>query len=144
MKIMPHVSNHFLLNIWLAIILTLCLFFKTQILHAADDTNELEIKSITVEGKSLPLPLSESLSLGYFPKDISFRFGAANTNIQPPLRLRARLEGFENEWHLGQGFMSVGIRFLNNSGDQINQTNFEVFGSSAGWNGSLNNSALTH
>jgi signal transduction histidine kinase len=40
--------------------------------------------------------------------------------------------------------MYLAIRFYNDSGDQIGQNTFKVFGDSAGWNGSLKKSPLAH
>ena len=109
----------------------------------AQATNELVIQSVTVNDKSMPLRPSEALNLGPFPKTISFSFCSADTNAQPPLRLRGKLEGFESGWHEGNGNMFLAIRFLNASGDQIDQKTFQASGESAGWNGSLN-SPFTH
>ncbi len=40
--------------------------------------------------------------------------------------------------------MNLTVRFYNKTGDQVNQKVFNVTGDSAGWNGSLKNSSLTH
>ena len=110
----------------------------------AKDIDSVSILSVVVDGKPLSLPQNGSLNLGLFPKNISFGFGSDNPSVPPPLRLRARLEGFENIWHVGQGYMFLAIRFFDNAGDQIDQQAFPVTGESAGWDGSLKTSPLTH
>jgi signal transduction histidine kinase len=113
-------------------------------LRATDNTNVLEIKSVTVNGKSLPLQGKENISLGPFPGNIVFGFGPVTKPVKPPLRLRYRLEGFENVWHETSSEMALTVRFYNNLGDQISQNVYGVNGESTGWTGSLRSSSLTH
>jgi signal transduction histidine kinase len=84
------------------------------------------------------------VNLGVSPNNIVFDFGM-NTNIRKtPIRIRTRLDGVENEWKISNGEMFLDIRFFNDSGDQVSHTMFPVLGESAGWNGSLMTSPLTH
>ncbi len=120
------------------------LFFASHLL-AAEPTNALEIQSVNVNGKSLPLRHKEAVSLGTFPENIVFGFGpATNAGNTPPLRLRYMLEGFENAWHEGGAEMALTVRFYNNSGDQIGQSIYPVQRREHGWTGSLKTSSLTH
>jgi signal transduction histidine kinase len=106
-------------------------------------TNSLEINSVTVNGNPAALRSDGSVSLGSFPENIIFGFQPA-ANSRPPIRLRYRLKGFDNEWHEGGGEMALNIRFYNEAGDQISQKIFNVRGDSPGWTGSLENSQLSH
>ncbi len=106
--------------------------------------NLLEIHSVTVDGKAMLLRHGTEVNLGTFPNNILFDFGM-NTNIRhPPLKIRTKLEGYDNEWKVSNGEMFLDIRFFNSSGDQVSHTMFLVRGESAGWNGSLKTSPLTH
>ncbi len=107
-------------------------------------TNLLEIRSVTMDGNSLSLRRGAEVRLGSFPDNIVFEFGM-NTNVrQAPIRIRTKLDGYENEWKSGNGEMFVDLRFFNAAGDQVSHTIFPVSGESAGWNGSLKTSPLTH
>jgi signal transduction histidine kinase len=122
---------------WLALVL----FLPSG---AAGDTNMLEIQSISVNGKSLPFRGTKDVSLGSSPENIVFGFGPVTNASNPPLRLRYKLEGFENTWHEYITDMALTVRFYNNSGDQISQNVYGVNGESTGWTGSLKSSSLTH
>jgi signal transduction histidine kinase len=113
-------------------------------LPAVEATNALEIRYISVNGKSLPFQGEQSVSLGSFPKNIVFGFGPGTNGGKPPLRLRYMLEGYENAWHEASSEMALTVRFYNNSGDQISQNIYRVNGESTGWTGSLKSSSLTH
>jgi signal transduction histidine kinase len=113
------------------------------LLCAGQATNQLVIQSVLVDGSALPLRSSGNLNVGPVPKRVFIRFGTS-TNSQPPMRTRYKLQGFENEWHEGGGFMFMAVRFFNDSGDQIDQKIFQVSGESAGWSGSLTHSPLAH
>jgi signal transduction histidine kinase len=114
-------------------------------LQAVEDTNALEIRSVAVNGKSLPLRGKESISLGAFPENIIFSFGPETNAIKPPpLRLSYTLEGYDNSWHENVAEMGLTIRFYNGAGDQIGQNIYRINGESTGWTGSLKSSSLTH
>jgi signal transduction histidine kinase len=61
-----------------------------------------------------------------------------------PTRLRYKLEGYNGGWQEGTASMCLTVRFADEHGDQVGQTTFEVRGESAGWNGTLTNSTLSH
>jgi signal transduction histidine kinase len=123
-----------------------CLGFplSAQSLSPGAKANGVEIQSVTVDGKPVPLRKGGRVNLGPFPKNISFQFEPATNSGSVPARLRFRMEGYENDWHDGGGYMYLAVRFFNRQGDQIYQTNFPVHRESAGWTGSLNSSPLTH
>jgi signal transduction histidine kinase len=107
-------------------------------------TNLLEIRSVTVDGQPLMLRHGTEVKLGASANNIVFDFGM-NTNIRrTPIRIRSKLEGYENEWKVSNGEMFLDLRFFNASGDQVSHTMFPVGGESAGWKGSLKTSPLTH
>jgi len=56
----------------------------------------LEIRSVTVGGKALPLRSGEEVRLPAFPENIAFRYGAASNSTRIPVRLRYRLEGYDH------------------------------------------------
>ncbi|MGC3956565.1 MAG: hypothetical protein QM813_00890 [Verrucomicrobiota bacterium] len=117
-------------------------------LHAqsspTDGAAGLEIRSVTLNEKAVPLRRNGEVNLGASPENILFSFGP-RTNVGPrPLRIRYQLEGQESRWRDGAGDMFLAVRFYNAAGDQISQRNFPVNGESAGWTGSLANSPLTH
>jgi len=106
--------------------------------------NALEILSVTVDGKSLPLHRGSEVKLGAFPRNVAFGFGV-NTNIrQAPVRIQARLDGYDNAWRVGNGEMWLDMRFFNEAGDQISHTTFPVGGESPGWTGSFESSPFKH
>ena len=107
-------------------------------------TNSIEIRSILIDGKSVPWHPGKELKLSSPPHGLSFSFGPARGSAFHSLCYRCQLEGVENTWHAGAGFMYLAVRFFNAAGDQINQTNFDVSGESAGWSGALKTAGLTH
>lgn len=106
--------------------------------------NAVGIRSVTVNGNPVQIRRNGSVDLGSSPKNIMFTFGPGTNSEQVPLRIRYRLEGYENDWHDYAGEMSLTIRFHNNVGDIIGGKTFGVNSESAGWNGSLITSTLIH
>ena len=49
---------------------------------AMENTNVLEIKSVTVSGKSLQLQDNENIGLGPFPENIAFGFGPGTNAVE--------------------------------------------------------------
>ena len=97
-----------------------------------------------MDGNSLSLRRGAEVKLGSFPDNGVFDFGMNTNAKQYPIRIRSKLEGYYNEWKSGNGQMFLDLRFFNASGDQGSHTMFPVGGESAGWNGSLKTSPLTH
>ncbi len=113
-------------------------------LPAAEVTNSLQIQSITVNGKLIPFRGKGNVSIGSHPASVVFGIGTGSDGGKAPLRLRFRLDGYENIWHEAASEMGLTVRFYNNSGDQIGQSIYRVNGESTGWSGSLRTSSLTH
>ena len=123
-------------------------FFSCHLLAeptaSGDVSSALEIRSVSVNEKPVPIKRNSEVSLGSSPENIFFGFGA-RTNAPPvPVRVRYKLEGYESTWRDGPSDMFVAVRFYNAARDQISQKNFAVNGESAGWNGSMSSSPLTH
>jgi signal transduction histidine kinase len=104
----------------------------------------LVITSVRVNDKSLPIRTNQGLRVGADPGTVTFYFGPATNSDWMPNRLRYRLAGWDDAWHEGNGEMNLTVRFYDKTGDQVSQKVFNVMGNSAGWNGSLKNSSLTH
>src|SRR2546429_4075709 len=104
--------------------------------------NTLPIQAV-VNGKSVTLHRGPNATLGSFPQNSGFDFDVANPS-NGPIRMRYHLEGYENVWHEAESDMALSVRFFNEAGDQVHQNLFKVSGESAGWNGSLKTSPLTH
>src|SRR5450756_2544272 len=94
----------------------------------AQSTNALVIQSISVASRGVAADPSSQVNLGIRPKDVLFEFQFRHPDLQPSLRLRARLEGFENSWHEGEGnmMMYLSVRFFSAKGNQIGQKVFPL------------------
>ena len=122
----------------------ICLPLLAQELLTGIATHDIHIQPVIVDGRQKLLHHSSSLSLGSFPQSVTFGFGQGTNSGQAPIRIHYRLEGYENNWNAGGAWMYFAIRFYNDLGDQISQTIYKVAGDSAGWNGSLKDSPLSH
>lgn len=124
--------------------------FQTYFCTAAEspssvpEENPLEIQSVFVNGKQIPISAADMADLGPFPKAISFTFGPSKDANHAPVRLRYKMIGYDSGWVPAYGEMGLTVRFYNENGDQINEKIFIVGGDSPGWNGSLATSLLTH
>jgi signal transduction histidine kinase len=106
---------------------------------------ELAISSVQVNDKVIPIRPNQALKLGANAGDVVFGFGPVANSDWMPNRLRYKLDGYDSAWHEGDGEMNFTVRFYNRTGDyQVSQKVFNVVGDSAGWNGSLKNSSMTH
>jgi signal transduction histidine kinase len=111
-------------------------------------TNVLHMETINASGKGIPFVEGKGVSLKPFPENIYFYF-RINTNFsQSPFRIRYKLEGYDKDWigrsPEGNGEMHLAVRFYSDAGDLVTEKMFVVSGASAGWNGSLEGSLLTH
>ncbi|HEX3800092.1 MAG TPA: sensor histidine kinase [Verrucomicrobiae bacterium] len=110
----------------------------------AQEINPVEVNGVEVNGKSLQWQRGSSINLGASPLAIQFRFGLASGTNDPRLRLNYKLAGYDSTWQMGGGYMFATVRFCNDAGDLVEQMQFKVRGESAGWNGGLESSPLTH
>jgi signal transduction histidine kinase len=111
---------------------------------ATPSSDVIEIQSVAVNGKSIPLTGKTRINTGPAPQNITFTFGQATNATRAPIRVRYKLEGYDNGWHEGGGEMFLMLRFYNDAGDAIGQKGFPVNGDSAGWSGDLKTSTFSH
>lgn len=135
---------------WQKILVWLCLTFgggvpwlRAQTLSNGTSDASLQIGSVTVGGKPVTLTHDGQAKLNPFPEVITFSFGPKSGMDHDWVRLRHKLEGYEDRWAEQPGEMALNVRFFDEAGDQISQNSFSVIGESAGWKGGLN-SPLTH
>ena len=105
---------------------------------------DIEIQSVAINGKSIPLSGKSKINSGATPQNITFTFGQATNAMRAPTRVRYKLEGYDSAWHEGGGEMFIMLRFYNEAGDAIGQKGFPVNGESAGWSGDLKSSTFSH
>jgi signal transduction histidine kinase len=138
-----HLSARTIVTI--AIALQFCLGIAVAASHAsAAPTEGLEIQSMAINGKTIPLSGKSKINSGPTPQNITFMFGQTTNAAHAPIRVRYKLEGFDSAWHEGGGEMFLLVRFYNEAGDAIGQKSFSVYGDSAGWSGELKGSTFSH
>jgi hypothetical protein len=111
---------------------------------AEEGANLPSIHSVEVNGQPVPFKPGREANLGSSPRHIVFSFDAVSNATQTSLPIRCKLEGIDNSWREGGGEMYFTIRYCNEAGDRVGQTNFIVRKHSPGWNDSLESSTLTH
>ncbi len=68
---------------------------------------------------------------------LSLTFGAVATAAKKPIRIRYRLEGWDERWKDMEGMMWLVLRFLDESGRAISSASFIRQGESEGWRGDV-------
>ena len=115
---------------------------------ANQETNQILVQAVAANNRGTALPRNGKINLGSSPENIYFYFGL-NTNLNPPpVRIRYKLEGYDEGWQDNDvdliGEMNLRVRFFDNREDLVGETLFSVTGESAGWTDSLKTSSLTH
>jgi signal transduction histidine kinase len=59
-------------------------------------------------------------------------------------RVRFRLDGMDQDWKEGPGFMNLAVRFLDAKGEQIDEHAFRMDGNTAGWTGDMQRPQFVH
>ncbi len=101
-------------------------------------------KVLPVAGQATDTTLGElnyegiSLLQGEFPLNLSLT--TALPGKPPVVRLRTRLEGWENEWHDHEGQMYLVLRFIDDNSRAVSSESFIRKGDSPGWGGLPQNS----
>jgi len=101
----------------------------------------LEIRSLSVNGQAVSVSAKSMVRLGGTPRNVSFGFGSTNNSV---LRVRYKLDGFEDNWREVPGDMTIAVRFTDEKLDQVGESLFRVAGKTEGWTGNLDTSAFVH
>ncbi len=104
----------------------------------------LEIRSLSVNGQPIPLRPDQKLRLSAMAKNVTFAFGAVTNSPRAPLRLRYRLDGFEDTWHENVSDLSISFRFIDANQDPVSEKAFPAAGQTEGWTGALETSSFRH
>lgn len=104
----------------------------------------LEIRSLTVNGQSVPIVFSKKLRLSAGPRNLIFGFGPATNCAGAPLRARYKLDGLDEDWREVAGDMTLSVRFTDTNLDQVGESAFRIVGKTAGWTGDPGTSAFRH
>lgn len=109
------------------------------------ETNALlEIRSVIVDGAPVSPRPNKKLRLSSHTRTVTFGFGPTPNAIPHPIRIRFKLDGYDEDWRESDGEMRVCVRFLGATGDQVSETIFRVVGQSAGWTANLETASFTH
>jgi len=114
-----------------------------QTLPAPADSVQVEIQSVAVNGRPLSWRAGEELHLPPVAENVSFRYGFARDSNRA-MRLRYKLEGYDQTWREGPGEMYLAIRFLDDPGEQLALRRWNVSGASPGWSGDLATATFSH
>ena len=120
-----------------------CSLLCAQVSSNVAGDGSLQIGSVTAGGKAVTLTHDGQARLNSSPETITFSFGPKAGTEHGWVRLRHKLEGYEDKWAEQPGEMALNIRFFDEAGDQISQNIFRIIGESAGWKNGLD-SPLTH
>lgn len=104
----------------------------------------LEIRSLSVNGQAVALPANHKLRLSPASKNVAFGFGPATNVAGAPLRMRFKLDGFEDDWREVAGDLSIYFRFIDANQEPVGEQVFHAAGQSEGWTGELDTSAFVH
>jgi signal transduction histidine kinase len=129
---------------WLLVLSLTAWQIQAQPTSSSLPVESLEIRSVIVNGESVIWRQNGDAIVGASPENISIFFGGRTNAIRPPVRIRYKLDGYDNNWRDASGNMYLTVRFYNAAGDQIALKNFPVEDDSPGWNGSFASSPLTH
>src|SRR5208337_206149 len=121
-----------------------CGSIEAESLSSSKTNQPLEIRSLSVNGQSVAVRAATKLQLGSTPRNIAFSFGSATNTERAPLRIRYKLDGFDEDWREIPGDMAVSVRYVDARLDQVGESVFRVVGQTAGWTGELESSAFVH
>ena len=104
----------------------------------------LEIRSLSVNGQPVSLRPNSRLRLSPTPRNILFGFGPATNSEHAPLRVRYKLDGFEDNWREASSDLSISFRFIDTNQDPVSEKAFRAVGQTEEWTGALDTSAFVH
>jgi hypothetical protein len=122
----------------------LCSGVTAEVQHGIKTDQLLGIRSLSVNGQPTSLHTSQKLRLAPMPGNITFGFGPATNTARAPLRIRYKLDGYDESWREVVGDMSMLVRFIDGSLDPVKEIGFKVQGQTEGWTGALETSAFAH
>src|SRR5512146_2144984 len=102
-----------------------------------------EIRSMVVDGAPISPHTGGRLRLSPRTRSVIFGLGPATNAVRRPVRIRFKLDGYDEGWREYDGSMRLCVRFLDGTGDQIGETVFRVAGQSPGWTGSPETAPFT-
>ncbi len=108
---------------------------RADSLRIGETNGLLEIRSMVVDGVPVSPRAGGKLRLPSQPRIVFFGFGPVTTAAGSPLRIRFKLDGYDDQWRENAAEMRLGVRFFDASGDNIGETEFKTVGQSAGWTG---------
>jgi hypothetical protein len=104
----------------------------------------LEIRSLSVNGQPISFRANQKLRLPPNARNLAFGFGPVTNMERAPLRIRYRLDGYDEDWREVAGDMSMLVRFIDGKQDPVKEIAFRVQGQTEGWTGTLETSAFVH
>lgn len=124
------------------IVLISCLASRAQADPGKDQA--LEIRSVSVNGQPFAFRPNQTLRLPTSAREITLSFGAATNLEKAPLRMRYKLDGYDENWREVTGEMGLLLRFIDANQDPLKEVGFQVQGQSEHWTGSLESAAFVH
>ena len=102
-----------------------------------------DIRSVTVNGKSVSLGAGNSLALRSKVETLEFIFAPNSLVSNAPIRSAWQLDGLETGWQEGKTVnMRMIVRFMSESRETRAEQSFPVRGQTPGWTGRLSDSPL--
>jgi signal transduction histidine kinase len=122
----------------------LCWCVVAEVQRGPKNDQLLEIRSLSVNGQPVSLHANQKLRLAPTPRNIAFGFGPATNTERAPLRMRYKLDGYDENWREVAGDMSMLVRFIDGNLDPVKEIGFKVQGQTEGWTGALETSEFAH
>jgi signal transduction histidine kinase len=122
----------------------LCGSVAAEAPHSGKADQAMEIRSLSVNGQPLPLRANQKLRLAPDPRNLAFGFGPVTNSDRAPLRIRYKLDGYDETWREVAGDMSMLVRFIDGNQDPVKEIAFRVQGQTEGWTGTLETSVFAH
>ena len=122
----------------------LCGSVAAEALHSGKTDQAMEIRSLSVNGQPLSLLANRKLRLAPDPRNLAFGFGPVASSERAPLRIRYKLDGYDEGWREVAGDMSMLVRFMDGNQDPVKEIAFRVQGQTERWTGTLETSAFAH
>ncbi len=133
--------------LWLIIVVVLSLVrlpaVGADVVRDRETDALLGIRSVIVDGAPVSQRPAEKLRLSPHTRAVRFVFGPTTNALLQPIRIRFKLDGYDEGWREQAGEMRMCVRFLDGTGDQVNETIFRVVGQSAGWTGNPETALFT-